>query len=152
MKLFIKILPVACLLPILSACTTTPPPVEEVVVPPVEQTCYSVASLKKVVVPAVTKSGYSVTSIENPPEYIYDEATGKTTVIQNPPIERKEPWTKVIEPERIYYTTEEGEVITDICELNEATEMVTEPEETTEADSEDGKAVATFRVIPDTSK
>ena len=79
------------------------------------------ASLQKVVVPAVTKSGFSIVSIESPDQYIYDETTGKTMVVKSPPIETKTPYTKIVKPEEIYYTTETGEVITDICEVNAST-------------------------------
>ena len=89
--------------------------------PPIEQTCYPVASLQKVVVPAVTKSGFSIVSIESPDQYIYDETTGKTIVVKSPPIETKTPYTTIITPEQIYYTNETGEVITDICEVNDST-------------------------------
>lgn len=117
----------------LSACETTPEPEEivEVTPPPVEQTCVPIASLRKVVIPAVTKSGWSIVSIDSPPEYIYDETTGKTTVIQNPPIERKEPWTRVIKPEEIYYVDAENKEVTDICEkpeIKHAANVAPEPE------------------------
>jgi len=117
MNYIFKLIPA---LAILSACASTPEiETTEIIIPPIEQGCYPVDILKKVVVPAVTKSGFYITSIENPPEYIYDEATGKTTIIQNPPIERKEPYTKIVTPEQIYYTTESGEKVNNICELKE---------------------------------
>ena len=122
MKTVLRLTALALPLTVLAACASTPEPeVVEVIPPIIEQTCYPVASLKKVVVPAVTKSGFSIVSIESPPSYYYDEATGKTTVIQNPPIETKTPYTKIVTPEEIYYTTETGEVITDICEANAST-------------------------------
>ena len=101
-----------------TACATAPEPVvEEVVVPPVLQTCYPIASLEKVVVPAVVQTGYSITSIESPTEHYTDPKTGEVTEIQTPPIQSKMPYSREIEPERIYYKTAEGEITDDICEL-----------------------------------
>jgi len=153
MKRLMKSLPLICALPILAACSTTKPvEVKEVViVPPVEQTCYPIASLKKVVVPAVVKTGFSIVSIESPPEYVYDERTGKTTVIQNPPIERREPWSKVVEPEKIYYTTQEGATVTDICEKDQVEgdpAIEAQPIDPTPTTEPEGQTVGTFRLIP----
>ncbi len=133
MKRLINTLPALLILPVLlSACSTTKKveEAEAIFIPPVVQTCYPVASLKKNVTPAVTKSGFSIVSIESPEEYVYDERTGKTTIIKHPPIQRKQPWTRIVEPEKIYYTTDQGTIITDICELNDAEETaeeITEP-------------------------
>jgi len=116
---------------ILGACTTTKVE-EEVIVapPPVEQTCIPINTLKKVVIPAVTKSGFSIVSIDNPDEQYYDPETKKWVTIKNPPIERKEPWTKVIEPEKTIYVDTEDKEVTDICELNaeEVVDEAMEPE------------------------
>lgn len=122
MKTFTKTVALIMPLSVLAACASTPEPeVVEITPPPIVQTCYPIASLQKVVVPAVTKSGFSIVSIESPDQYIYDETTGKTIVVKSPPIETKTPYTKIVTPEKIYYTTETGEVITDICEVNAST-------------------------------
>ena len=106
-------------LPLFAACTTTevPPPVE-VTPPPVEQTCYPINTLKKVVIPAVTESGFSIVSIETEDEQYFDEETQKWVTVDIPDIERKEPWTKVVEPERVIYVDQDNKEVTDICELN----------------------------------
>lgn len=105
---------------LLGACTTTKVEEKVVVTPPIEQTCIPINTLTKKVIPAVTKSGFSIVSIENPEEQYYDPETKKWVTIKNPPIERKEPWTKVIEPEKTIYVDAENKEVTDICELNEA--------------------------------
>ncbi len=86
------------------------------ITPPVQQTCIPIERLKKVVIPAVTKSGYSIVSIEGKTEQYYDEETKSWKTITTPPIERKEPWTKIIEPERVIYVDSENREVTDICQ------------------------------------
>lgn len=130
-KITSLLIPVA----VLGACTTTKP-VEEVVVtpPPVELTCIPINTLGKVVIPAVTKSGFSIVSIVSEDEQYYDPETKKWVTIKVPPIERREPWTKVITPEQIIYVDEENKEVTDICELNveEVVDEIMESEPTTE--------------------
>jgi len=109
---------------ILMACTTTKVVEEEVVEvipPPIEQTCISINTLQRVVIPAETKSGFSVVSIESDDESYYDPDTKKWVIIKVPPIERKEPWTKVVKPEEIFYVDAQNKEVTDICEPNDAT-------------------------------
>ena len=127
-KISALVMPIA----LLGACATTKVEEEVVVVevPPVQQTCVSITTLKKVVIPAETKSGYSVVSIENPDESYYDPKTKKWVTIEVPPIERKEPWTKVIKPEEIFYVDAENKEVTDICEPNDATPKTAVVEET----------------------
>lgn len=112
----------------LGACTTTQP-VEEVIVapPPIEQTCIPINTLKMVVIPAVTKSGFSIVSIETEPQQIYDDVAKKWIMIETPPIERREPWTKVVTPEHLIYVDEENKEVTDICELNVEKPVVEKP-------------------------
>lgn len=112
---------------IIVGCKTTPEPEPEIVVitpPAIVQTCYPLAALKKNVTPAVIKRGFSIVSIDSPSQYYTDPETGKTVEIKTPSIETKTPYTKVVTPEVIYYTTPEGDVITDICELNKASDAV----------------------------
>lgn len=113
---------------IMAACATTPEPAPEVVEitpPAIVETCYPIASLEKVVVPAVVKRGFTIVSIESPSEYYKDPETGKMVEVKNPPIETKTPYSREIEPEKIYYKTPEGKLTTDICELNKAKPAVT---------------------------
>jgi hypothetical protein len=107
----------------LSACASTPEPVEivEVEVPVIEQTCYPIASLEKVVVPAVTKTMYSSVIIESAQEYYTDPETGERVEITAPPIEEVQPHIVVVKEEEIYYQTPEGEMVIDICEVNDST-------------------------------
>ena len=113
-------------LALLGACTTTKVVEEEVIVmpPPIEQTCVPINTLKRVVIPAETKSGFSIVSIETADEQYYDPETKKWVTIKVPPIERREPWTKVIKPEEIYYVNAENKEVTDICEANDATPKI----------------------------
>ena len=110
----------------LGACTTTKVVKQEVIVtpPPVEQTCIPINTLKRVVIPAVTKSGFSIVSIENEDEQYFDPETKKWVTIKVPPIERREPWSKVIKAEEIFYVNAENKEVTDICEANDATPKV----------------------------
>ena len=119
----------ALLLPItvLAACTTTKvvePEIVEVTPPPIEQTCIPINTLTRVVIPGETKSGFSIVSIESDDEQYYDEKTKKWVTIKVAPIERKEPWTKVVRPEEIFYVNAENKEVTDICEANDATPKV----------------------------
>lgn len=103
------------------SCATTPEePVEEVIILPPVQTCVSINELEKVVVPAVTRSGYQISTIESPSEYYTDPDTGEVIEIKNPPIERREPYTVIVEPEYFYYRNAAGEQVTDICEIEAA--------------------------------
>ncbi|PHR91227.1 MAG: hypothetical protein COA69_11985 [Robiginitomaculum sp.] len=103
----------------LSACATVEPEMDRISIDtPIAENCYPIASLVKVTVPAVVKRGFSVVSIENPPEYYTDPETGKTITIQNPPIETKTPFSRIVTPEKHYYTTPKGELVNNICELN----------------------------------
>ncbi|MBL4852726.1 MAG: hypothetical protein JKY25_00630 [Robiginitomaculum sp.] len=105
----------------LSACVTVQPEAPVVVTaPPIVETCIRMSTLTKVEVPAVTKSGFSIVSIENEDEQYYDPETKKWVTIEIPPIERKEPWTKIITPAHIIYVDSNNKEITDICELNAA--------------------------------
>lgn len=110
----------SCLIPLiaLGACTTTPEleEVVEIIAPPIEQTCYPIASLEKVVIPAETKTVYGSTIIESPSEYYTDPETGEVVEVTKPPIEDVQPYTVVTKEEEIYYQTPEGAVVTDICE------------------------------------
>lgn len=104
---------------LVTACKTTK--VEEKpkmvdITPPVQETCIPIERLTKVVIPAVTKSGYSIVSIEGRTEQYYDEETKTWKTITTPPIERKEPYTKIIEPEKIIYVDSENKEVTDICQ------------------------------------
>jgi len=123
MKLFYTSSTIIATIIFVGACTTTKVVEEEVIVtpPPVEQTCVSINTLTRVVIPAETKSGYSIVSIETEDEQYYDQETKKWVTIEVPPIERKEPWTKVIKPEEIFYVNAENKEVTDICEPNDAT-------------------------------
>lgn len=114
---------------VLGACTTTKVVEQEVIVtpPPVEQSCIPINTLKRVVIPAETKSGFSIVSIENPDEQYYDPETKKWVTITVPPIERREPWSKVIKAEEIFYVNAENKEVTDICEANDATPKVASP-------------------------
>ena len=104
---------------ILGACATVEPEVPVIVIaPPIEQQCIPINTLRKVIIPAVTKSGFSIVSIESEDEMYYDPKTEKWVTIKIPPIERKEPWTKVITPEQVIYVDQNNKEITDICELN----------------------------------
>jgi hypothetical protein len=47
--------------------------------------------------------------------------------IKVPPIERREPWTKVVKAEEIFYVNAENKEVTDICEANDATPKVATP-------------------------
>ncbi len=116
----IKYIAFGCTILALGACHTTKAvktvkPVE-VTPPPVKETCVSINTLKKVVIPAVTKTGYSIVSIEGRTEQYYDEQTKTWKTITTPPIERKEPYTKIIEPEKIIYVDQDNREVTDICE------------------------------------
>ena len=104
---------------ILGACATTEPELAPVVVitPPIEQQCIPINTLRKVTIPAVTKSGYSIVSIESEDEMYYDPETEKWVTIEIPPIERKEPWTKIVTPEQVIYVDQNNKEVTDICEL-----------------------------------
>ncbi len=107
---------------ILGACATTEPEVPVVVIAPtIEQQCIPINTVRKVVIPAVTKSGFSIVSIESEDEMYFDPDTKKWVTIKIPPIERKEPWTKVITPEQIIYVDQNNKEVTDICELNGST-------------------------------
>lgn len=118
MKLLYTI-PLLAPLFVLGACATTEPEAPTIViVPPVVQTCIPINTLRKVVIPAVTKSGFSIVSIETEDEMYYDPETKKWVTIKIPPIERREPWTKVVTPEEIIYVDAQNKEITDICELN----------------------------------
>ena len=121
-KISALVMPIA----ILGACTTTKIEEEQVVVdvPPVQQTCIPINTLTRVVIPGETKSGYSIVSIESEDESYYDPQTKKWVTIEVPPIERREPWTKVVKPEEIFYVNGENKEITDICEANDATPKV----------------------------
>jgi len=104
---------------VLGACATTEIEAPVVVIaPPVEQQCIPINTLRKVVTPAVTKSGFSIVSIETEDEMYYDPETEKWVTIKIPPIERREPWTKVVTPEKITYVDAQNKEVTDICELN----------------------------------
>jgi len=104
---------------VIGACTTTGPEAPVLVIaPPVVQKCIPINTLRKVVTPAVTKSGFSVVSIETEDEMYYDPETKKWVTIKIPPIERREPWTKVVTPEKITYVDAQNKEVTDICELN----------------------------------
>jgi len=104
---------------ILAACATVEPEVPVIVIaPPIEQQCIPINTLRKVIVPAVTKSGFSIVSIETEDEMYYDPKTEKWVTIKIPPIERREPWTKIITPEEIIYVDADNKEVTDICELN----------------------------------
>ncbi len=126
MKLIFTTTALLAPLVILGACTTTKVIEEEVIVtpPPVEQTCIPINTLKKVVIPAETKSGFSIVSIENPDEQYFDPETQKWVTITIPPIERREPWTKTVKPEEIFYVNADNKEVTDICEANDATPKV----------------------------
>ena len=103
---------------ILGACATVEPEVPVVVIaPPIEQQCIPINTLRKVTIPAVTKSGYSIVSIESEDEMYYDTKTEKWVTLKIPPIERKEPWTKIITPEQVIYVDQNNKEVTDICEL-----------------------------------
>ena len=103
----------------LGACATVEPEAPVIVIaPPIMQQCIPINTLRKVVIPAVTKSGFSIVSIETEDEMYYDPATKEWVTIEIPPIERREPWTKVITPEEIIYVDQENKEVTDICELN----------------------------------
>ena len=105
---------------ILGACATTEPEAPGVVIaPPVVQTCSPINTLRKVVIPAVTESGFSIVSIESEDEMYYDPETKKWVTIEIPPIERREPWTKIVKPEEIMYVDAQNKEVTDICELND---------------------------------
>ncbi len=109
----------------LSACETVqPPPPVVVMPPPIVETCIRISTLRKVEIPAVTKSGFSIVSIETEDEQYYDPETKKWVTIEIPPIERKEPWTKIIKPAQTLYVDSNNREVTDICELN-ATNSVT---------------------------
>lgn len=105
---------------ILGACATVEPEAPPVIViaPPIVQQCIPINTLRKVVIPAVTKSGFSIVSIETEDEMYYDPQTNKWVTVEIPPIERREPWTKIITPEEIIYVDAENKEVTDICELN----------------------------------
>ena len=104
---------------ILGACATVEPEAPPILIaPPIVKTCIPINTLRKAVIPAVTKSGFSVVSIETEDEMYYDPKTEKWVTIKIPPIERREPWIKVITPEQIIYVDAENKEVTDICELN----------------------------------
>ncbi len=107
--------------PVLSACETIePPPPVVVTPPPIVETCIRMNPLRRVDIPAVTKSGFSIVSIETEDELYFDPETKKWVTIEIPPIERKEPWTKIITPAQTIYVDNANKQVTDICELNAA--------------------------------
>lgn len=127
MKNYYKISAFLLPISILAACSTTKvvaPEIVEVTPPPVEQTCIPISTLTRIVIPGETKSGFSIVSIESEDETYYDENTKKWVAIKVPPIERREPWTKVIKPEEIFYVNAENKEVTDICEANDATPKI----------------------------
>ncbi len=102
----------------LSACTTTKKAeIVEVKVPQVAETCVHIDTLKKVVIPAEVKKGFSIVSIEGRTEQYYDPDTKSWKTVTTPPIQRKEPWTKIIKPAQTIYVDQDNREITDICEL-----------------------------------
>ncbi len=103
----------------LGACETVQPEIPVVVTPPpLAETCVRMSTLRKVEIPAVTKSGFSIVSIETEDEQYYDPETKKWVTIKIPPIERKEPWTKIIKPAQTIYVDSNNKEVVDICELS----------------------------------
>ncbi|PHS40846.1 MAG: hypothetical protein COA91_03175 [Robiginitomaculum sp.] len=105
----------------LAACETIQPEIPVVVTPPpMVETCVRMNTLRKVEIPAVTKSGFSIVSIETEDELYFDPETKKWVTIEIPPIERKEPWTKIIKPAQTIFVDGNNREVIDICELNAA--------------------------------
>jgi len=121
MKMKIKVIGIATAALWVNACASTPElQTVDIAAPTFENTCYPVNTLVKVVVPAVTKSGFYVVSIESPPEIYTDDRTGKTTEIPVPTISSRTPYTRIVEEEKIYYTTQNGVRVDNICQADES--------------------------------